>query len=306
MTVDVADLGCPGDYFKVYGGGALLGATRNYAPPWGCDYTDTLSSGSFTKRLGPGTYLIQIRDAGFDGHSKAGIAEQRMCPAGFSAAITVQSIRPKEVRFNWGPGSSAIALKQRVSHGDQTISAPEYIDGTRNNPAAYPGNTALTVKVKFEAKSAAAGVTIWAEGSLGGLPKQVVSFGGGTTSSEATFTAPKRLPGGAEVTTLAWNWKYRIGSGPVCDMGQTSHTVYTTYRAPLSAPVYAELMGWTSSWAKNMTNDKQVVDGIIRNIGKSVSPTARRPGPRRPCWIWAEGCAAAGRQCSPIWREPRG
>jgi len=48
-----------------------------------------MSSGSFTVSLPAGTHLIEIRDAGFDGHTPEEIADQNMCPAGYTVNITV-------------------------------------------------------------------------------------------------------------------------------------------------------------------------------------------------------------------------
>jgi hypothetical protein len=91
LTVTVQDLYCPGDYYEVRVDGALIGTTFKPAA-WGCSSSGTLSSGSFSISLCPGTHLITVRDAGFDGHSQAEIEEQGMCPAGFNVAGALASI----------------------------------------------------------------------------------------------------------------------------------------------------------------------------------------------------------------------
>ncbi len=84
----------PGDYFEVYVNGDKIGTTPNLAPPWGCDFSGPLSSGSFKIVLCPGVHTIRVRDAGFDGHSPDEIADQNMCPAGFTVSGTLAAPPP--------------------------------------------------------------------------------------------------------------------------------------------------------------------------------------------------------------------
>jgi len=91
LTVTVLDCCCPGDYYEVRVDGKLIGTTPNLAPPWGCDFSGPVSSGSFTVTLCTGTHTITIRDAGFDGHSQNEIADQGMCPAGFTVMGTLSN-----------------------------------------------------------------------------------------------------------------------------------------------------------------------------------------------------------------------
>lgn len=91
LTIMVSDCCCPGDFYEVRINGELIGTTPNLGPPWGCSFTGPTSVGSFTKSLCAGTYTITIRDAGFDGHSAAEIAQQNMCPAGFFIAGTLSA-----------------------------------------------------------------------------------------------------------------------------------------------------------------------------------------------------------------------
>ena len=90
VTIYVEDNFCPGDFFEVYIDGVLIGTTPNLSPPWGCShYGPPYSSGSFSVCKGPGIYLIEIRDAGFDGHTPAEIQAEGMCPAGFYVDISL-------------------------------------------------------------------------------------------------------------------------------------------------------------------------------------------------------------------------
>lgn len=94
LTVTVTDCCCPGDYFEVYVDGEKIGTTANLAPPWGCSFGGPNSSGSFKKVLCPGVHTIQVRDAGFDGHSQTEISDQNMCPAGFTVSGSLAAPPP--------------------------------------------------------------------------------------------------------------------------------------------------------------------------------------------------------------------
>ena len=91
LTVTVIDCCCPGDFYEVRVDDKLIGTTPNLGPPWGCDFSGPLSSGSFTVTLCTGTHTITIRDAGFDGHSASEIAAENMCPAGFTVLGTLSN-----------------------------------------------------------------------------------------------------------------------------------------------------------------------------------------------------------------------
>lgn len=94
VTIGVEDCCCPGDYYEVRVDGNLIGTTLNLAPPWGCDFSGSLSGGSFTVPMCAGTHIITVRDAGFDGHSLTEIQEQGMCPAGFTVSGTLSPPGP--------------------------------------------------------------------------------------------------------------------------------------------------------------------------------------------------------------------
>jgi hypothetical protein len=269
VTISAKGLHCPGDYFKIYSGPSLIGTTPNLAPPWGCAYSGQLSEGSFTRYLRAGTYLIKVRNAGFDGHMPAEIKNQNMCPSSVHVTIGLQRIRAQEISFNWGAGSSAIGLKTRAEEKDVTLSSPEYVNDAKNEPAAYVRNSAMTVQAKFEAVNPVNEVIVWAEGSLGGLSKRIVDFGGTTSSPTVSFTALKNLPDKIGVNRIRWRWKYKTSTGVTKDMGETSHVIYTTLKEPLSVPVYKELIAWTSDWAAGKDNEKQIADAMIRKLWRS-------------------------------------
>ncbi|MBN2013870.1 MAG: hypothetical protein JW778_01690 [Candidatus Altiarchaeota archaeon] len=90
VTIQVDDCCCPGDYFEIYVDIVLIGTTP-VPSEWGCEsgtYGEGLSSGSATISLTPGTYTIEVRDAGFQAHTAEEIAAENMCPAAFTVSGT--------------------------------------------------------------------------------------------------------------------------------------------------------------------------------------------------------------------------
>lgn len=77
LTVTVEDCCIVGDYYEIWVDGALIGTTPNPGYPG-----TTLSVGSATIWLAPGTHSIEIRDALFDFLTTEQLAI--MCPAGYS------------------------------------------------------------------------------------------------------------------------------------------------------------------------------------------------------------------------------
>ena len=60
VTIGVEDCCCPGDYYEVRVDGNLIGTTLNLAPPLGCDFSGSLSGGSFTVPMCAGTHVSQL------------------------------------------------------------------------------------------------------------------------------------------------------------------------------------------------------------------------------------------------------
>ena len=90
VQITITDCCCAGDYFELYINGELQYTTPQVAG-WGCTVfpNGPNSSGTFSTILCPGTYTIAVRDAGFQGHSPNQIADELMCPAGFSVSAVV-------------------------------------------------------------------------------------------------------------------------------------------------------------------------------------------------------------------------
>jgi len=216
--------------------------------------------------MNPSIMLAEAQDHNADGARAVtyshGVESERRGSVG-------QTVYVHEIKFNWGAGSTAIGLKERWDGRDYAIDSPEYVRNGINKPAAYVKNTTLSVQARFEAATPLNEVTIWAEGSFGGLASQKVDFGGPGSSSYVTFTAPRKLPDRVGITNVAWKWKYRDATGITRDMGKSSHVIYTAHKTPLHTPVYRELMEWTCDWATDAKNEKQIADSVIRRLSRS-------------------------------------
>jgi len=191
-------------------------------------------------------------------------------------AVTIRVVR---VRFNWGQGSQAIALKDHET--DAAVPVPEWDPGAgHNEPAAYVRGTRLRIQVQFERTGATtpAALTIGADGGLGGLANHEVAFRSSGLSDYVEFTAVQGLPDQIGVYELKWDW-YWIDpySNEAHPIGSSTHRVATTFRKPLKEPVYKQLVLWTSSWAAGLqsgtgdekTPEKAIVDAIIKKLPQS-------------------------------------
>jgi hypothetical protein len=121
VAISVDDCCCPGDFYEVYVDGTLVGTTPDLSPPWGCSYTGPMSSDTFTCSLQPGTYLIEVRDAGLDGHTPAEIVAEDMCPAGYTVSGALSTYTGQ---FPCGPVGGIVDLRSGSSGGSAT---PYYI-----------------------------------------------------------------------------------------------------------------------------------------------------------------------------------
>ena len=104
VSVKVVDCCCPGDFYEVHvqpikpvkKDDCIIGTTPK-VDKWGCSlgWGWPLSQGSFTVSLQAGTYMIKIRDAGFDGHDPKEIVKESMCPAGYTVSIALAAFTGK-------------------------------------------------------------------------------------------------------------------------------------------------------------------------------------------------------------------
>jgi hypothetical protein len=100
VTIGSVDCCCIGDYYDTKVNGSLFNRTPNPADyclagsdSWGCA-TGTctpLSQGSTTACLPAGTYTVTVENPGFTGKSAQEIADENMCPAGFTQRFDTAS-----------------------------------------------------------------------------------------------------------------------------------------------------------------------------------------------------------------------
>jgi hypothetical protein len=100
VTIGTKDCCCIGDYYDTKVDGNLFNRTPNPADycaegtdSWGC-WTGTctpLSEGYTTACLPAGTYAVTVENPGFTGKSAQEIADENMCPAGFTQRFHTES-----------------------------------------------------------------------------------------------------------------------------------------------------------------------------------------------------------------------
>ena len=178
-------------------------------------------------------------------------------------------IVPTRISFRW-PGSKAITLYDAC--GKQPIHVPEY-DGSAgvNNPAAYVrGSGPLRMKVKWRAGSTSLSeAVIWATGSLGGVSPVRVTFVNGESgwiSMKTVLSLPRSIK--SSVVSLDWKFMTKSKAG---DSINTKHVIYTLNKNPSSAPVYLDLVKWTTHWRRSLRNlsDKAIADAILQGFASS-------------------------------------
>lgn len=157
----------------------------------------------------------------------------------FNGAPTIRPARPPftvhSVRFNLDRGTH-ITLKH---HGTgSAVAIPEYVRGTRNEPAAYVKGTLPRIKVVFRKASAFAGgaYAIGATGSLGGVRRKTVNltFNASGLSNPVDFELMWPLPGTVGKPDVSLDWYARKAPGPSIPaaIGSALHRLYLLCAKP--------------------------------------------------------------------------
>lgn len=184
------------------------------------------------------------------------------------------------IQFNYDK-SEAIPLKDPAS--DAFVHAqPEWIRGTRNEPAAYVRGKLPHIKVVFRKLPGFVGgkYAVGAIGNLGGVRRKqfVPAFKPSGLSSPVDFELMWPLPGeiGKHSVSLEWYARRATAASVPTLFDTTGHTLCTTWQAMTPNPsqdletwVYKQPMLWTSEWAAGKNNEKEICDAIIANLPKS-------------------------------------
>jgi len=184
------------------------------------------------------------------------------------------------IHFNYDE-SSAISLKDPVTD-DYIHLQPEWIKGSRDEPAAYVRSTKPHIKVVFRkiASSVSGTYAIGAIGNLGGIRRKNVSltFQPSGLSDKVDFELIWPLPGkiGKHIVNFEWYARRIAGAHIPIDIGSDSHTICTTWKAmdpskdtTLENWVYKMPILWTSEWAAGKNNEKEICDAIISRLPDS-------------------------------------
>jgi hypothetical protein len=190
------------------------------------------------------------------------------------------------VLFHKGIGSKAIELRDyRNDLPVGTKSRPEWLKDTHIFPAAYERGTTVKVKVVFFMQDSTGGkYKMGAHGNLLDIREKEVEleFNGGSGSRggisepvEFEFDSPLPDRIGLHNIKLSWYFSPHQESGfpgKRFTMGESSHTVCTTWKCPqkvqdeLDGWVYTVIMEWTCQWAAGKTNEKEICDAIIGKL----------------------------------------
>lgn len=243
-------------------------------------------------------------------------ADQKLQVVSFDGVSQVKpGPRPFEIhsiQFNYDQ-SEAIPLKDPAT--DTFIhTQPEWIRGTRNEPAAYVRGKLPHVKVVFRKLAGFTGgkYAVGAVGNLGGIRRKVFtpSFNPTGLSSQVDFELMWPLPGAIGKHAVEFEWYARPAAVPSIPtlFDTTKHTLCTTWRALTPNPsqdlqkwVYKPPMLWTCEWAAGKNNEKEICDAIMANLYKSGLKYGSPAGKCGPCSTAPAGCAAAGTRCFRTW-----
>jgi hypothetical protein len=204
-------------------------------------------------------------------------ADQKLQVIAFDGAPHIQpGPAPFEIHsleFNYDE-SSAITLKDHIS--GNLIQRPEFIKGSRNEPAAYVAGTLPKIKVVLRKLPGYVGGTyaIGAIGNLGGVRRKHLTpvFQSSGLSDPIEFNLMWPLPGTVGKPNVSLDWYARKTGGPAVPalVGSAKHKMYLTADWPVG-PWQAETP-WIGAlevaceWAAGAANTDMVAAGITRGL----------------------------------------
>ncbi len=192
-------------------------------------------------------------------------------PVGF----VVAEVRINTVSFNYS-GSGAVTIRDNINKVN--ISSPEYYAANHIvKAAAWTAGGSHSVQAEFVAVPSVSSVQVWAENGLGGLNSSgspvTVSFSGGT--GQGTFSV-NTVPSSIGKHLFYWDWNYKNVNGsstPDVYMGETGehllYSVNSTPQPPMATP-WLDVLEYATGWASGMTNEADVVNGVISGLYNSV------------------------------------
>jgi len=204
-------------------------------------------------------------------------------------------VTPFSVHFRF-PESQAIVLRDVVQ--DVEIGqTPEWVAGMDSfpsndgpddlgpPPAAYVCGTSITMEVTFlrtldlqDGGAERMTLTIGATGSPAGVTAQnvLLEFDDDGRSQAVAFEVDREISEEVGVTTLTLDWYVRPAAGSEASIGSSVHPLYFTWQVMTANPqedlfdwAYAQIVKWTSTFAAGATSDREVCDGIFRNLEKT-------------------------------------
>jgi hypothetical protein len=192
-------------------------------------------------------------------------------------AYNKRTIKAKKITFSFS-GSEAIPLKDHTRpDSNEDVPTPEYIRRKRNEPAAYPQGSTLSIKVMFKAKKGVE--SAWIGSSL--FERQLVTFTK-RKAKNVTFTATAPLDLDVGVHTLKIDWYFcdvnGLGDVPCANpqpMRKTKHTLYITHGSPAGTPpFFKKVVEWSCQWSELATTEEEIVQDCFDGIW-GLSPEYR-------------------------------
>ena len=179
------------------------------------------------------------------------------------------------IEFNTD-GGKALRLKHHETN--TAVPTPEYILGSRNEPAAYVAGSLPKIRVVLRKLPAyvAGPYAIGATGSLGGIRRKTVtpSFGGSGLSSPIEFEFMWPLPGAVGKPDVSIDWYARRANVPSvpCPVGSASHRLYlplATPIAPWSPPYWVAAFDLACGWASGAPTQDQAAGLVTERYNSS-------------------------------------
>jgi hypothetical protein len=209
-------------------------------------------------------------------YSCADMTLQVLSPAGVLPPGQPPPFEIASIEFNYDK-SGAITLKDHVS--GNLVPKPEYIKGSRNEPAAYAAGSLPKIKVVLRklAGYTPGAYAIGAIGNLGGVRRKSLTpvFQPSGLSDSIEFELMWPLPGNVGKPSISINWyarKVSVADIPV-QVGSANHKLYLTLGQP--AVPWVQEVPWVGAlevacgWAAGAANQDMATAGITQGLNST-------------------------------------